>query len=77
MLRVALPETALMVTGYVPAGVPVVVVTGAAEWHPGKNKSSAKSPARSRPMSARRRREVLPPSPTPSKDRPETGSQVA
>jgi hypothetical protein len=77
VLRVALPDAALTVTEYVPAGVPVVVVVVLDELHPCTNNISAKNPAKTSPISNRRWRERLPVSPTPTSARPETGNQLA
>jgi hypothetical protein len=77
VVRVALPDTAFTVTGYVPAGVPVVVVVVVDEPQPAWKITSAKNPPMSTANSNRLRRERLPPIPTPNSASPETGNKAA
>ena len=73
--RVALPEVALMVMVYVPAGVPPVAV-GADELLPQAdwNTTRPNRPATHTPSSHLRRRELAP---APSRVKPDTGSRTA
>ena len=78
VLREAEPDVAVMVMGYLPAGVPVVVVVEVpfdpqAAW----SRMRVKKPPRSRAVRMRRLRDNFPPKLKPSSASPDTGSQVA
>ena len=72
-----MPEVAVTVNVYVPAGVPVVVLVAVCEPHPGCRKIRTKNAPIITPRKARRLRDIVPPMPNPRKARPETGSHIA
>lgn len=77
MLRAAVPEVPVMVTVYVPAGVPVLGVgVLLLLLHAGCSSVRPMKPATSNPAHSRRCREVLLPIPTPRSANPETGSHL-
>ena len=70
------PEAALTVTLYVPAGVPVVSVVLPLEPHPACSKIKTKKPTPKAVIIRRRRREI-PPNVMPRNVKPKRGSDKA
>ena len=70
------PEVAVIVMGYVPAGVPLTGV-GVVPLvpHPACNSISDTNPAKTNPPRRRRLRDIFPLMPKPTRASPETGSQ--